>query len=96
MTTVFDTTTATYLALKFAPGGTKLTVHTRTPGHSRTNEVVELRKESTGVWADWEVLSRPVTADAALVVEDSPGVVSNRALASAFEANHDLWADIDD
>lgn len=96
MTTVLDTTTATYLAFKFAPGGTKLTVHTRAQGAARTNVVVELRKESTGVWADWEVLSRPVTADASLVAEDAPGVVSNRALANSFEANHDLWADIDD
>lgn len=45
---------------------------------------------------DWEVVSRPATANPALLPETWPGghpeIISTRTLADTFAANPDLWA----
>jgi hypothetical protein len=94
--TVLNSDTAFYAALKFLPEGTKMTVYTRTPGKARTNVVAELRKELGNGWNDWEVLKRPASADASLLPEDQPAIISTKTLAGALEVNSYLWASVDD
>jgi hypothetical protein len=101
--TVISTEGVYNAAFKFIPQGTKMTVFTRVPGNARTNEVAVLRKEpkevDSGNWGDWEVLSRPKTADPSLLPEtwsEHPGIISTRTLADTFQANPDLWAEVHD
>jgi hypothetical protein len=101
--TVISSDGVYYAAFKFVPQGTRLTVYTRDRGNARTNEVAVLRKEPREVdsanWGDWEVVSRPKTADASLLPETwsaHPGIISTRTLADAFEANPGLWAEVHD
>lgn len=99
--TVIRSNTALYASLKFLSEGTRLTVHTDNQGQARTNVVAELRKEpNNGGFHDWQVLRRPVSADASLLPStftgEQPELLSNRALADALDANPDLWIHVDD
>lgn len=92
---VFDADTAAYRYLEVLPAGTTMIVHTKNEGAgARTNEVAKLKKEP-GKMGDWQVVSRPATADASLLPETwpaHPGIISSRTLADTFTANRDLWA----
>ncbi|KTR17088.1 hypothetical protein NS330_10030 [Curtobacterium citreum] len=91
---MFSAETAAYRYLDALPAGSTMTVHTNKPARARTNEVAKLKKE-TGKMGDWEVVSRPATADASLLPETwpaHPGIISTRTLADTFTANTDLWA----
>ena len=98
--TVINAETALYAALKFIPEGTKMTVYTKNSGRARTNTVAELRKEPGGGWDDWQILKRPVTADASLLPPtwptEDPAVISSRDLARVLGDDPDLWADVHD
>lgn len=98
--TVLNLETALYVALKFVPEGTTMTVFTRNSSGARTNVVAKVRKEPGNGWGDWQVLERPKEADASLLPEtwpsEDPGIISSRTLADTFQANVELWADIDD
>jgi hypothetical protein len=91
---VFSAETAAYRYLEVLPAGTTMIVHTNKPAGARTNEVAKLKKEP-GKLGDWQVVSRPATADASLLPETwpaHPGIISSRTLADTFTANPDLWA----
>lgn len=99
--TVLDAGTALYVALKMVPEGTRMTIYTRNRGRARTAEVAALRKEpNNGGWGDWEIVSRPKTADASLIratiTDHEPPIIYSRHLAEAMTANPDLWAEIHD
>lgn len=98
--TVINAETALYAALKFLPEGTKLTVYTKDSGRARTNTVAVLRKEPGGGWDDWQIVERPVTADASLLPAtwptEDPAVVSSRDLANVLGDNPDLWGNVDE
>lgn len=72
-----------------------MTVMTDNSAGARTNVVAVLRKHGD-VFGDWEVLSRPSTADASLLPETAPGWISSRTLADTFSADPDLWASVDE
>lgn len=94
---VLDAETGVYRYLDLLPGGSKMLVRTRGATKGRTNEVATLEKEP-GPWGDWKVMSRPATADAALLPEtwpgQHPGIISTRTLADTFMGNADLWASV--
>jgi hypothetical protein len=93
---VFSAETAAYRYLDALPAGSTMTVRTNNSVGSRTNEVAKLKKEP-GNWGDWEVVSRPATADASLLPETwpaHPGIISTRTLADKFTADPDLWAQV--
>lgn len=98
--TVLNAEEALYVALKFVPEGSKMTVYTKDKGHARTNVVAELRKEPGGGWDDWQITRRPATVDDALLPatwpHEDPAIISSRTLADTLDANPNLWADIHD
>lgn len=98
--TVIDAETGLYAAFKFLPERTRVTVYTRNKGRARTNLVAELRKEPGGGWDDWQILTRPASADPSLLPPtwptESPAVISSRDLSDAIENNRDLWANVHD
>ena len=98
--TVIKADTALYAAFKFLPEGTKITVYTKNSGRARTNVVAELRKQLGGSWDDWQVLKRPASADATLLLAtwptEDPPIVSSRDLAGALTNDTDLWVESDD
>jgi len=99
--TVLKLDTAMYVALKFVPEGMRMTVYTKKHDGARTNEVAVLRKEAnSGGWGDWQILSRPETADARLIPatlpEEHPEIIYSSDLARVLSENPDLWATIAD
>lgn len=99
--TVINVETAMYVALKFVPEGTHMTVYTRNPSGARTNEVATLRKEPNNRgWGDWQIISRPKTADAELIPatisSEHPEIIFSRHLATVLSENPDLWASTHD
>lgn len=95
---VFSAKTAAYRYLDALPGGVTMTVHTDRSAGSRTNEVAVLKKEP-GTFGDWQVVSRPKTADASLLPEtwgEHPGIISTRTLADTFTTDSDLWARVNE
>ena len=99
--TVLKIDTAMYVALKFAPEGMRMTVYTKKHEGARTNEVAVLRKEpKNGGWGDWQIISRPKTADASLIPatlpQEHPEIIYSNDLARVLSENPDLWADIAD
>ena len=98
--TVLSVNTAMYAALKFLPEGTRLTVYTENSGPARTKIVATLRKELGGGWHDWQILTRPVTANESFLPatwpSEVPAVISSQDLARTLVENADLWADVKD
>ena len=98
--TVLKIDTAMYVALKLVPEGMAMTVYTSDPAGARTNEVAVLRKEPNNGWADWQVVSRPKTADASLLPathpEEQPEIIYSNDLARLLAGNPELWASIND
>lgn len=94
---VLDADTAVYRYLEALPAKTKMTVYTKRAAGARTNVVAVLQKEEG--FGDWQVVSRPATADAAQLPEawpHEPGAISARTLADTFKSNRDLWADVNE
>ena len=91
---VLSAETAIYRYLELLRAGAKMSVYTKNSGSARTNIVAMLRKEEG--WGDWEVVSRPATADPTLLPEtfggELAGMISATTLAETFESNRDLWA----
>jgi len=78
-------------------GGATMTVYTKNHGGARTNVVAVIRKEP-GVWGDWEVVSRPATANPDFLPETwheaHAGIISTATLAETFAADSDLWGSV--
>lgn len=93
---VLNVETAFYRYLELLRAGAKMTVYTKNSGSVRTNVVAVLKKEDG--WGDWKVVSRPATANPALLPETfgekHPGIISARTIADTFESDRELWATV--
>ena len=94
---VISADSALYRYFDLLRGGVRMTVYTKRSGAARTNVVAVLQKEHDD-FGDWQVVSRPATADPAMLPETwggvHAGIISTRTLADTFAADTDLWGTV--